>query len=226
MSKEELLAKAAKGDKESQLELGQAYSFGNDNFTPNRAEAIKWLEKAGDTYPLALNMLVGIGLGHFGEDTKDVNLLLNSFKKLVEVHKDIPAMIALGVIYTGDPNSNYVHFFPELARPPHHNPKEGFRLIEEGIRLGESEAENPLGYDEYGDACSAYQSETNKRYKDELRGSLYFKEENDFMQALSKKHDYAKKALAALKARKGTSGLPEETIEALIELFEGMVKIT
>ena len=67
----DLIKKANAGDKESQYELGKAYTFGKDGFPVNLTEAIKWLDLSGDTYPQALKFMIGISLGALGEDGKN-----------------------------------------------------------------------------------------------------------------------------------------------------------
>ena len=211
----ELIAKAMSGDPESQFKLGKAYAQGTDGFEKNPAEAVKWLDKISDEYKGPLEVMIGIGL-----ENQDPDLVLKSFRKLVEVHNAISYRVTLGAILCGDPNNRHINpevgGIPELAEPPYYNPKEGFRLIEEGVRLAESAEKNPLGCRHYEEIHAAYHYHTGKRKE-------YFQNGHcSLTEALSKKAEYVEKVLAALKARKGTSHIPEEKIPVYIALWEKM----
>ena len=222
---DELIVKALNGDSESQFNLGRAYALGLDGVTPNPIDSIMWLEAAGDKIPQALHLLIGISMGHFG--TKHPALLIRSFQKLAYVHKDVPAMVTMGAILCGSPENRHINpevsGIPELASRPYYNPEGGFRLIEEGVRLAENMAKNPLGFSHYDDAFVAYHFQTHKVYNRHERGEPYFPE-GGFDNALAKKFEYAKKALAALRARNGTASIPEENIEPLITMYEDLVR--
>ena len=211
----ELLTKAMSGDPESQFKLGKAYAQGTDGFERNPAEAVKWLDKISDKYQGPLLVMIGIGMS-----TQDPDLVIKSFYKLIYKHNDIPAMVTLGAILCGDPNNRHIsiecHGLPELAEPPYYNPKEGFRLIEEGVQLAENADENPLGCRHYEEIHAAYHYHTGKRKE-------YFQDGHcSLTEALGKKVEYADKVRAALRDRKGTSHIPEEHMDMVIALWEKM----
>ena len=220
----ELRTKAEMGDPDSQFDLGQAYLYGKDGYEKDVKKAIRWLKKAGVTHPAAYYVMIGIGLGAIDKGNKDANLVIECFRNLVGIHKSTTAMVLLGATLCGDPQNRHIRdILPELANPPYYNPKEGFQLIEEGIRLAESAAENPLGFKHYDDAFKAYHFQTCKVHNKQKRGEPYLPE-GGIDNALAKEFECAKKALAALKAGKGADNVREKDVGQLIALYEDMVR--
>ena len=224
----ELERKAYDGDAESQFNLGRAYAFGNDGFTQNVPEGLKWLELSGNTYPGGLRLMIGIYLGGFGAQYSDPKGIIKCFGKLVDVHKDLKAMVDFGAIYSGDPDNRHINpdmgGLPELAS--YTDPVLSFKIIDQGIKLADKEAENPLGEPQYSAAHSAYHTVTRKMHKPELKheleGNPYFKDFELFV-TFAKKVVYASRALVALKERKGTPPAYEENMRMLLELRENIL---
>jgi hypothetical protein len=145
------------------------------------------------------------------DNNSKIEGIISCFSKLANEYNDPKAMVTLGAIYSDDPYNRHKRDFPPLASC--YEPHKAFPLIEKGVEIAESMAENPLGYVQYDEISCAYHSETRKV---RLGNDCYFKG-SDFIIALAKKLKYSEKALTALKQGKGTSNIPKENIEKLIE---------
>jgi len=225
----ELLKKAQppNGDPDSQFDLARAYMFGQDGFPVDITESIKWFKEAGNKRKWAMYNLIGIYMGGRFPEHRSAGNLIECFETIVERFGDPVDMVTLGAILCGDEYNRHIHAdyggLPELARLPYNNPAEGFRLIEKGVRIAETMPENPLGYLEYNEIYCAYHNETRKQNREELRDSCYFGR-SEIIAALTKKADYAKKALVALKQGKNVSShYTEEDIKGLIKCGEDFV---
>jgi len=218
----ELVARAQSGDADSQFDLGRAFALGVDGFPQNTAEGILWLKACRDRVWGANNLLIGMSMSErFGPQNPE--LLIESFEKLVYVHKDVRAMVTFGAILCGDFYNRHINEerggIPVLAEKPYNNPARGFRLIEEGVKIAESMPENPLGYGEYDEISSAYHNETKKLHRKESSGSSCFSR-SESIAALTKKADYAQKTLVALKQGRGVSEQEKEHMAELIKIAE------
>ena len=180
----------------------------------NLGKAGFWFRKAsGNGHPTALRNLIW---AVFSQDESDHHLVMNAYKELANIKKDPESMVELGVILVGDPDSSFMSAFPSLLS--YCDPKEGFRLIEEGVTLAESLPENPLAHNHYSEIYGAYQYETGRTHKpNSLREPFYKGLER--LTAIERKIPYLEKSIALLKTE-GKDDYPEDIFAMKLELYE------
>ena len=205
---------AAEGN-HPEAQLTYAYFFidiGNQaHIKHDLEEGTFWLKRAGDNgNAQALWLLIGVYANFSPESSSDA--VVECFKTLIASCNDYAAAVELGAIYCGNPTNKHIRRFPGLKA--YSDPEKGFRLMEEGIRLAESQKENPLKYEQYAMICQAYDADTSKTYKPELEDSRCFKG-SDRLIALAKKMCYAEKALVALQNKNFSSPFPDDVLENL-----------
>ena len=205
---------AENGHPEAQLTY--AYFFidiGNQaHIKHDLKEGTYWLKEAGKNgNAQALWLLIGV-CANFMPETSHAEVI-DCLKTLISTCDDFAAAVELGAIYCGSAANKHIRRFPGLHS--YTDPEKGFRLMEEGIRLAESQPENPLKYEQYAMICQAYDSDTSKAYKPELAESRIFKG-SDRIVAHAKKLCYAEKALTALQNKSYSSPFTTEVVEGLL----------
>ena len=208
--------KLAAESEHPEAQLTYAYFFidiGNQaHIKHDLDEGTYWLKRAGDNgNAQALWLLIGVYANFLPETSADA--VIECFKTLIATCNDYAAAVELGAIYCGSSMNKHVRRFPGLKA--YCDPEKGFRLMEEGIRVAEGMAENPLKYEQYAMICQAYDSDTSKMYKPELEASRCYKG-SDRIIALAKKMCYAEKALVALQNNNFASPFPAEALDGLI----------
>ncbi|MCL2360311.1 MAG: sel1 repeat family protein [Defluviitaleaceae bacterium] len=205
---------AAEGE-HPEAQLTYAYFFidiGNQaHIKHDLEEGTYWLKRAGENgNAQALWLLIGVYANFTPESSSES--VVECFKTLIATCNDNVAAVELGAVYCGNPLNKHIRRFPGLKE--YTDPKKGYRLMEEGIRLAEAEAENPLKYEQYAMICQAYDADTAKTYKPDLEDSRLYKG-SDRIIALAKKMCYAEKALVALQNNNYSSPFPEDVLENL-----------
>ena len=208
--------KAKKAEKPIQTTLTQEHL---DKAKQGDREAVQILRNAVNSGDItALHKMVAL-FSMFNIQKNDEEVL-NCYKELAYEHKDPMGMIELGAIYCGDSANNNIQQFPGLKS--FYNPKEGFRLIEEGIKLAEAKGDdNPLRITHYDKAFGAYHADTQKMYRPEERGTPYHSEEGgggSVVGALTRKIELVEKAIEILK--KNPSYVPSDSIEDELNFYE------
>jgi len=127
--------------------------------------------------------------------------------------KDPFWMIELGLLYCGESNSPSVAKKPELKQFSGQNPKEGFKLIDEGFKI--AEARNPISalYDFALRICQFFMAEKNLVRKGEKKVV-----NSEFLKLLEGQCLYSQKTLAALKDMESA---PSEMLESVEKFVNG-----
>ena len=138
-------------------------------------------------------------------------------------------MIELGSILCGDYENENLKQFPFLGSYFNFNPKEGYRLIDEGVKLVEAAAAEgkgkPLSYRWYSQAWGAYHHDTHKLVNSGERGFSYHMMadtsagQGNLKKAYLKKIEYAEKALDALKKGNIETYVGDD-VDEFIKLYE------
>jgi len=217
------LKKAAEAD-HPEAQLTYAYFFidiGNQaHIKHDLEEGTYWLKRAGDNgNAQALWLLVGVHANFTPETSHDD--VVECFKTLIANCNDYAAAVELGAIYCGSEMNKHLRRFPGLKS--YLDPEKGYRLLEEGIRLAESQDENPLKYEQYAMIYQAYDADTAKTYKADLEDTRCFKGADRII-ALAKKVCYAEKALVALQDKNYSSPFPDDAVDGIINNHRNMLE--
>jgi len=208
----------------AEAQLTYAYFFidiGNQaHIKHDLEEGTYWLKRSGDNgNAQALWLLIGV-YANFTPDTSHDNVI-ECFKTLIASCNDYSAAVELGAIYCGSSSNKHIRRFPGLAS--YTDPEKGFRLMEEGIRLAESQEENPLKSEQYAMIYQAYDSDTSKTYKPDLEDTRVYKGV-DRLISMAKKMCYAEKALVALQNKDYTSPFPDDVLDSLISSHRNILE--
>ena len=203
------------GNSVAQASLAELFYMDTNAYTViDEEKAEYWLKKSahgGNSYATKLLIILYTEVTNFKKASSQG--FLEILGELAN-KKDPLAMVVLGTIHCCDPKSRYVERYPDLISE--YNPKKGFALIEEGVKLGElrwkdNEKAGCFFTDLflYADIADAYHSETRKIYNPQERGRCYFDTNGAFIDAHKRKIYYRKKALEVANS---WPGLPSDFI--------------
>jgi len=141
-------------------------------------------------------------------------------------NSDPYCMIELGLLYCGEDNNTFATQDPECAAVHQSDPAEGLRLIFKGVELGESRKPNSIMYTQYFRICGYYLSLENF-----LRKTGDFNNSNSedlemFIECLSGRVSFAKKALESATKNNGGMSPQELAIDPITpEKIRGLEKV-
>ena len=147
--------------------------------------------------------------------------------KIYAAYKQPMAMLFLARIYCGYPKDEQdmktsmlgreiEHLYLFKGLEDEHNPKEGFRLLDECVEIEEKDGSNVQQlYQFYAEALKIYQAELRKLLKPETRNSSYFRDSIDVAQ--NRRFTLSEKKLELLKNNKNQF---EDIYDDMVELLE------